>query len=154
MRGQRLLAMRFSEDQLRFDVTMPVGTEGCEMDGSTDLNAGLLLSLWHRPFLGCKHCWQSRDSGSHKKAWWKHVWETTEHQDILTHALKHVDGKFLSCPGSDLKSDREELTYALLIGAMTRKERANPFGVPRVGHSVDRRTLLHLGETFQEDKVK
>ena len=37
---------------------------------------------------------------------------------------------------------------------MTRKERANPYGVPRVGHSVDRRTLLHLGETFQEDNVK
>ena len=62
--------------------------------------------------------------------------------------------KFVSAPGSDLKSDLEELAYALLIGAMTRKERANPFGVPRVGHSVDRRTLLHLGETFQEDKVK
>ena len=39
-------------------------------------------------------------------------------------------------------------------GDEQRKERANPFGVPRVGHSVDRRTLLHLGETFQEDKVK
>ena len=72
----------------------------------------------------------------------------------MTRALKHVDGKFLSGQGSDLKSDREELAYALLIGAMMRKERANPFGVPRVGHSVDRRTLLHLGETFQEDKVK
>ena len=83
MQGQRLLAMRFLEGQLRFDVTMPVGTSGCEMDGSTDLNAGLLLPLWHCPFLGCKHCLQSRSPGSHEKAWWKHVWETKEHQDIL-----------------------------------------------------------------------
>ena len=109
MQGQRLLAMRFLEGQLRFDVTMPVGTEGCEMDGSTDLNAGILLPLWHCPFLGCEHCWQSRDSGPHEKAWRKHVWETKEHKDILNRALQHIDGKFVSGPGSDLKSDLEEL---------------------------------------------
>ena len=77
-----------------------------------------------------------------------------EAQRHFTRALKHIDGQFVRGPGSDLQSDLKELAYALLIGAMTRKERANPFGVPRVGHSVDRRTLLHLGETFQEDKVK
>ena len=72
------------------------------------------------------------------------------HKDLLLQAVKFIDKRFISVEGAEF----EELLFALLIGAMTRKERANPYGGPRVGHSIYRRALLHLGETFEEDNVK
>lgn len=51
-------------------------------------------------------------------------------------------------------ADLPETVFALLVAAMTEKERRNPCMVLRVGLSVDRRTLVHLGETFEENNIK
>ena len=50
--------------------------------------------------------------------------------------------------------DLPETVFAVLVAAMIEKERRSPSMVPRVGLSVDRRTLVHLGETFDEDNIK
>ena len=115
--------MRFLEGHLRSEVTMPPPTVGCEMDGDTDLNSGIVLPLWHCPFAGCEQCWQSREGQkSYEMSWWQHVYNPTGHKDLLMKALKFIDERFLSVEGVEL----QELLFALLIGVMTRKERANP----------------------------
>ena len=44
-----------------------------------------------------------------------------------------------------------EVVWRLVVGAMEERERSN---VPLVGHSTDRRTLVHVGEVFYEENIK
>ena len=139
--GQRYLAMRYLEEHLKEDVTMPFQSDWCSMDCDADLESGISLPPWHCPFLDCRCCWQSDDvEKNHEEAWWQHVWHTVSHKVVCLKSLQMAN---LAVADADLP----ETVFALLVAAMTEKERRNPCMVPRVGLSVDRRTLVHLGET-------
>ncbi len=59
--GRRYLAMRYLEEHLKEDVTMPFQSDWCSMDCDADLESGISLPPWHCPFLDCRCCWQSED---------------------------------------------------------------------------------------------
>ena len=146
--GQRYLAMRYLEEHLKEDVTMPFQSDWCSMDCDADLESGISLPPWHCPFLDCRCCWQSDDvEKNHEEAWWQHVWHTVSHKVVCLKSLQMAN---LAVADADLP----ETVFALLVAAMTEKERRNPCMVPRVGLAVDRRTLVHLGETFEENNIK
>ena len=129
-------------------MTIPPQSDFCTMDCDTDLESGISLPPWHCPFRDCRCCWQSDDvERNHEKAWWQHVWHTASHKATC---LKSLQIAKIAVADTELP----ETVFAVLIAAMTEKERRNPCMVPRVGLSVDRRTLVHLGETFEEDNIK
>ena len=134
---------------LRDDVLLPLDPH--LRDDSTCFSAvdtGIFLPLWHCPFKGCAACSKSYEKiASHEKSWWRHVWSTTGHQGTVLAVIKAAG---IHATPQELP----EVGFALIVGALAESQRRNPFGVPRVGTSTDRRSLCHLGEVFKEDNVK
>ena len=131
---------------LRGNLTLPL-QPGASGDAAvfTDVAVPVQLPLWHCPFRGCQAC--APDviiKESHEKAWWDHIWMHPAHSSLLRQWITKQE---LRLPGDDL----QEVCFALLIAAMTLKERDF---VPLVGHATDRRSLRHLGEVFREESVK
>ena len=86
LQGRRHIAIRYLEELLKDEVTMPPPTALCSMDNDTDLESGIFLPLWHCPFRDCHDCWQSHgEQRNHEKAWWQHVWHTPTHKFRFTH---------------------------------------------------------------------
>ena len=120
----------------------------CALDCNIDPDSGIALPLWHCPFRDCCFCWHSTDvATNHEKAWWQHVWQTASHKTICLRSLREA-GMAVST------HELPETVFAVLIAAMTEQERRSLYMVPQVGISIDRRTLVHLGETFDEENTK
>ena len=120
----------------------------CALDCKIEPDSGIALPLWHCPFRDCHICWHSNDvANNHEKAWWQHVWQTASHKTLCLKALQEVG---ITVPDQELP----ETVFAVLIAAMTEQERRSLYMVPPVGISIDRRTLVHLGETFEEENIK
>ena len=148
MQGRHCVAIRYLEAHLKENVTMPTKIDSCKMDCPADLDSGISLPQWNCPFVDCNCCSQNDEVfKNHEKAWWQHVWHTSSHKLKCLESLRLARMEVAD-------ADLPETVFALLIAAMTEKERSSPYMVPQVGLSVDRRCLAHLGETFYEDNIK
>ena len=130
---------------LRSNVLLPLrpGDFGTD-EVFTDVATPIKLPLWHCPFRGCSICDRELSpSVNHEKSWWQHVWHDSNHHKELTRCLQ----EYSLASTSDCV---QEIAFALVLEAMATREREL---VPLLGHATDRRTLIHMGEVFQDSRV-
>ena len=123
---------------LRDDALLPLHPEqGAAGQVWTDVDKAVVLPSWHCAFGKCTAASKGWSEGSsHEAGLWDHVW--TAHRNILMSIM-------MKC---DLRSPFEG---SLISEALAEQERQS---CPRLGVAADRRALLHLGETFEEENAR
>ena len=142
-RMQWLSAVREVASLLRDDVTLPLKPKS-QLEVFSDVDSGVRLPTWHCAFQGCSSCSANTvTQQNHERGVWSHIWRTKQHYEDLTRVLQKYKL-------SDSGVSQQMISFTLYSAALAEKER---LCVPLVGASIDRRSLLHVGEVLNDDAI-
>ena len=132
---------------LRDNVLLPLDpTDGNKQKVFADVQSGILLPTWHCAFKICTATnVNPNNSGSHLCSYEQDLWQHLQHAH-----MKQMSGIVKKYKLKEMSMDEDEVVLTLYNAALAEKERCS---VPMLGHSTDRRTLMHVSQIFRDDNV-